>query len=385
MYCLQHMVEAVSAVLVAYEIMAGWRHLTSAWSTLTHEVWFHLVATPIMDAWDDLVDFAICPWYHPLASLNQVLPPFARLFWELLGRSPIFWFISITFMLRWTYCDYYRYVAVGGGEKPSSIRGWLRTKYLSFVLRILRVNVLSYPFLDSTTDPYRGILFNLARRQGERPTILGLDPQRQGDQQVAPNTHAAMVAILEKTAAANPGTLVMGPSLVEKHVRALKKRLPAGLAHATPDTAAEWGGEVSYVHTSDGSAHVVLHPADCAEVIRKGWGERPPLACAAENPIWRFWYHIVCGERLPLPFNMVLVYAPRDWAEMDVFARIVDAAVWFAVPPDVGVDASTPGEMTPSRIPSLDGVAPSVNGVSPTLNGNSAALNWDAPAVDGDA
>lgn len=382
MYFLQHTAEAIWAVLVEGIIVAGWRRLTSADSMLTHEVWEYLVTTPIMDAWDDLVDYAICPWYHPWASLNQVLTPFVRFFWELLGHSPIFWFIFVTFTLRWTYCDYYRYVAVGRGDTPPTIWGWWRTKYLSFYLRILRVNVLSHPFLDPTTNPYRGILFNLACRQGERPTILGLEFQRQGNQEAAPNTHAAMVAILEQRAAANPGALVMEPSLVEAHLRALKRRLPAGLASGTPNTAAEWGGEIAHVLTSDSSAHVVLHPADCAEVIRKGWGERPPLACAAENPIWRFWYHTVCGQRLPLPSNMVLVYAPRSRAEMDVFARIVDAAVWFAVPPAAGVDASTPGETTPSRTPSLNGVALSVNGVSPSLSGDASSLNGDAPAVN---
>lgn len=376
---LQHTAEAIWDVLVERMILAGWRNLTSAEFMLTHEAWAYLIDTPIMEAWDDFVDYAICPWLHPWASLNQVLTPFLRFFWELLGHSPVFWFIFITFTLRWLYCDYYRYVAVGGGERPSSIRGWWRTKYLSFYLRILRVNVLSRPFLDPTTNPYRGILFNLARRQGGRPTILGLDPQRQGNQEAAPNTHAAMVAILEQRAAANPGALVMGPSLVEAHLRALKRRLPAGL------TAAEWGGEIAHVLTSDSSAHVVLHPADCAEVIRKGWGERPPLACAAESPIWRFWYHTVCGERLPLPFNMVLVYAPRNRAEMDMFAGIVDAAVWFAAPLAAGVDAPTSAETTPFRTPIENGVSPALNGVDPSMNGNSPVLNGVSPSLNGDA
>lgn len=377
---LQHTVEAIWDVLVERMILAGWRHLTSAEFMLTHEVWAYLVDTPIMDAWDDLVDYAICPWLHPWASLNQVLTPFVRFFWELLGHSPVFWFFFIAFMLRWTCCDYYRYVAVGRGATPPTIRGWWRTKYLSVYLRILRVNVLSRPFLDPTTEPYRGILFNLARRQGARPTILGLDPQRQDNQEAAPNTHAAMVA------SARGGTQP-------------RRDAPARPQETPPGRPGIWnaqyrrrvGRRIAHVLTSDSSAHVVLHPADCAEVIRKGWGERPPLACAAENTIWRFWYHTVCGERLPLPFNMVLVYAPRNRAEMDVFARIVDAAVWFAAPLAAGVDASTPGETTPFRTPiengvspALNGVDPSLNGDSPVLNGVSHSLNGDAPALNGD-
>ncbi|KKY33256.1 putative xylosidase glycosyl [Diaporthe ampelina] len=285
--------------------------LKTVWHDVTDEVWgdlmhrnsviSYLIDNTIMEVWCDFVDKALCPWYHPLGSLRQVLSPVVIFFWGILG-----------------------------GGTPSTFAGWFRTKYLLFFCRVfLRVDVLSNPFLDPMTEPYRGRLFDLAPREGGRPAILGLAPQRQGDQKAAPDTEAAMVAILERKAAENPTALVMERSLVEGHLRSLKRRLPAGLAPATPGTVAEWGGEVSHVHKLDSSAHVVLHPADCAEVIQKGWAERHPLGCAAENPVWVFWHHTICRKRLPLPHNIVLVYAPRDEAEMAMFERIVDAAAWF--------------------------------------------------------
>lgn len=329
-----HSILALFRGLVHLKIKTGWRHLTSHEFMVKHEYISYFLDSQVRDYWDDLVEYGICPWYHPLASLTQVLTPLLIFLWEIFGKSPVFWLLFITLIARWVYHSYYRYLAVGRGGTPSTFGGWWRTKYLLFYCRVLlRVNVLSSPFLDPMTEPYRGMLFDLDPREGERPTVLGLAPQRQGNQKASPDTEAAMVAILERKAAENPGALVIGPSLVEGHLRALKRRLPAGLAPATPMTVAEWGGEISHVRRLDSSAHVIMHPADCAEVIQKGWGERHPLGCAAENPVWRFWHHTICRKRLPLPHNIVLVYAPRTDAELAMFGRIVDAAAWFAMLP----------------------------------------------------
>lgn len=321
---------------------ALWHNVTdNAWGLKNgNSVVWYLMENNIMDVWDDFLETAVCPWYEPLGSLRQVLTPFVVVFWEVLGKSPVFWLIFTIWLMRWVYYDYYRYLAVGRGGTPSTFAGWWRTKYLLFICRVLlRVDTLSDPFLDPITEPYRGRLFDLAPREGERPTILGLALQRQSDQKASPDTEAAMVAVLERKAAEKPDMLAMAPSLVEGQLRSLQRRLPAGLAPATPRTVAEWGGEISHVHKLDSSAHVVMHPSDAAEVIQKGWGERHPLGCAAENPVWVFWHHTVCRKRLPLPHNIVLVYAPRNEAEMAVFERIVDAAAWFHTLPEPAEEA----------------------------------------------
>ncbi|KAH8761110.1 hypothetical protein F5883DRAFT_391306, partial [Diaporthe sp. PMI_573] len=247
----------------------------------------------------------------------------------------VFWIVSTFASARWVYNDYYRFLAVGRGGTPSTFYGWYRTKVLLFITNyILRVDVFGAPFVHPMFEPYRGILFDLPPRQGERPTILGLAPQRQGNQRVSPQTGAAMVVILERKAAENPETLVVEQSYLEGHLRALKRRLPAGAMPGTIETTAEWGGEAVHTHGLDGSAHVVLHPADAAEVIRAGHGERHPFGCCAEHWIWRFYHHTIRGICLPLPSNFVLVYAPRCEDEMAIFERIVDAAVWFHTLPE---------------------------------------------------
>jgi len=77
--------------------------------------------------------------------------------------------------------------------------------------------------------------------------------------------------------------------------------------------------EVAHVHATeeagDGSCHVLLAPRDCVEVIKKGWGERHPLA--------GMWGKVAEG--------WVMVYAPREWGEVGVVRGIVEAAVRAAL------------------------------------------------------
>ncbi|KAF1966205.1 hypothetical protein BU23DRAFT_584526 [Bimuria novae-zelandiae CBS 107.79] len=79
-------------------------------------------------------------------------------------------------------------------------------------------------------------------------------------------------------------------------------------------------GEISHVHAGlDGSVHVVLHPADCKKVIERGWGQRFPFSGADLNPI------------LPIsvPVTYLLIYAPRDEADVDTVITIIRAGVHF--------------------------------------------------------
>lgn len=259
-------------------------------------------------------------------------------------------------LLRWAYHDFDRYLRVGRGGTPSTFSGWCQVKLLSFIAHyIFMVDIFGDPFIDPMYEPRRGQLFNLPGRPSDRPTVVGLVPQRQANQWASRETEAAIIALLERKAAGNPTALVMDPhSFFEPNLRALKRRLPAGAVPGAPGTEAEWGGEIAHAHY-ESSSHVVLHPADAAELIRAGWGERHPLACCAEHWLWREYHHNWRGVRLPLPNNFVLVYAPRDEAEMAVFERIVDAAIWFHTLPQNG-DSTRPApnpDPSPPVVPVL--------------------------------
>lgn len=87
----------------------------SAWDDFMdkHSVVSYLVETTIMDAWDDLTEYGINPWYHPVASFKQVMKPLLRFFWEIFGKSPVFWLIVAVWTIRWAYSNYnFYYTAV---------------------------------------------------------------------------------------------------------------------------------------------------------------------------------------------------------------------------------------------------------------------------------
>ena len=74
------------------------------------------------------------------------------------------------------------------------------------------------------------------------------------------------------------------------------------------------GREFAHIHPPpEGSLHVALPPSLASEAIERGWAEIHPVA------------------RLGLiPGNVVMVYAPRDDAEVQVVVALVRSALAFA-------------------------------------------------------
>lgn len=93
----------------------------------------------------------------------------------------------------------------------------------------------------------------------------------------------------------------------------LRDSCAAGPAHAFMI-----GREFCHLHpVSDGSLHLNL-PEDVVQVaIDKGWAERHPLA-----------------DRGLIPGNVVMVYGPRDEAELEVVKALIAASHRFAHPTD---------------------------------------------------
>jgi hypothetical protein len=75
--------------------------------------------------------------------------------------------------------------------------------------------------------------------------------------------------------------------------------------------------------------HMTMHPADANLMIAHGWGERHPLARGG----W-------CRKFVPREF--VLVYAPRDEAEVEIMAKFIAASVWWVSGIDVNGDEEGP-------------------------------------------
>lgn len=74
------------------------------------------------------------------------------------------------------------------------------------------------------------------------------------------------------------------------------------------------GNEFAHVHPpDDGSMHMMIPENDVPELLDKGWGEIHPLV-----PVGR------------MPPTLVLVFGPRDDAELDVIMGLIDASYQFA-------------------------------------------------------
>ncbi len=77
------------------------------------------------------------------------------------------------------------------------------------------------------------------------------------------------------------------------------------------------GREFAHVHPPfDGSFHMILSARDCDQVVAAGWGELHPLAIAGL-----------------IQRTTVMVYAPRDEAEIEIVLAIAQASQRFAMTP----------------------------------------------------
>lgn len=224
----------------------------------------------------------------------QVLQP--SLSCTLLALSPAPWII---------YNDYQNFLSLGPGGTPPTFLGYLKITYL-------RLFALSDPYSPATfteriypsTGYYQRNQSWLPVRNGPRPKIAGIAPQRQLDQPGSKKTYQMLRAGLESLAAQHPESLRIGTSCFEKKGLALFARNPIN---------ATCRGEVCHVHHSDRSLHMNLHQDDAKVVLEKGWGERHPLARGG----WM---------RAYVPREFVMVYAPRNRVELDAVCRIIEAA-----------------------------------------------------------
>jgi hypothetical protein len=74
------------------------------------------------------------------------------------------------------------------------------------------------------------------------------------------------------------------------------------------------GREFAHVHPPyDGSMHMMLPPEAVDEVLAKGWGEPHPMA-----------------RRGLIPPTAVMVYAPRDAAEVEAILHMIGVSYRFA-------------------------------------------------------
>jgi hypothetical protein len=208
--------------------------------------------------------------------------------------------------------DYKAFLSLGPGGTPGTPLGYVKIKLLSLIC--LRDPLRAMP-VPPHFRPQKGY-FNddaLGLRKGERPLVQGIAPQRQQTQKSNASVYKQLVARLQSLTHDPRNRLVERTSCFEKH--------SSGLFTSIPITRT-CGGEICHAHPSDGSMHLTLHPSDAKLMLENGWGERHPLARGG----W-------CRRFVPKEF--VLIYAPRDDAELDMVMQIVAASIWWVSGIDV--------------------------------------------------
>ena len=147
----------------------------------------------------------------------------------------------------------------------------------------------------------------LPKRSGSRPRTTPTNPHTQLEQ----NPERAVVEELARRVFAFPGVEKRPSAISVPGARALwlREELATG-----PQEAFMIGREFAHIHPMpDGSLHAALPLESAQEAISKGWAEQHPVA--------RMGY---------IPQNVVMIYAPSDWQEIEVVAELVVEAYPYA-------------------------------------------------------
>jgi hypothetical protein len=149
---------------------------------------------------------------------------------------------------------------------------------------------------------------DLPKRSGARPDTNPCLPHDQRSQN-APRK--IWTQLLDRVFASEQFADASGPhqSLVSlPSSQALFMKPGASLRHAMV------GREFAHVHGEhDGSLHLLLSPADAKFAVDQEWAE----------------LHLLAGEH-GLPPGLVMVYAPRDEAELEIIVKIIEASYVYA-------------------------------------------------------
>jgi hypothetical protein len=217
--------------------------------------------------------------------------------------------------------DYFTFLSYGPGGLPYNAKGWLMSSFARLIAaETLSTSPYTNPALPLADEPPHLPPSFPPPRAGGRPN-LGTHPvpQRQLDQLPAEEVRQKLVAgfaALGKRAE-EKGLVEIRRSGFERHFDALyvsKERQWHTLVQ-------QMGGEFAHIHAGlDGSIHVTLHPADCKAVVEAGWGQRHGFSGVAL-------LRRIAGFSLPV--NYVLVYAPRNGAELDIAMTIIKASIGF--------------------------------------------------------
>ena len=150
-------------------------------------------------------------------------------------------------------------------------------------------------------------MFDLPRRAGAKPKTTSTKPHQHQSQNPTPDVYE----LLLRKAFDFPHVERRPSAISVPGAQALW--LAEAVASARPE-AFLIGREFAHVHPPyDGSMHMMLPPEVVNEVLAKGWGEPHPMV-----------------RRGLIPPTAVMVYAPRDAAEVEAILHMIGISYRFA-------------------------------------------------------
>lgn len=221
--------------------------------------------------------------------------------------------------LSYAITSYRGYLALGRGGMPYNVLGWALQGLLQLLAKwdTRDPSPFANPRYRKATEPHGGKTFfdtPIPERAGDRPTVPGyVAPQRQTSQQPVDVEVMSkrMRAYLDGVLIANTGVLVSKPSGLEGVGTPAVFLDDSSGATEMPGFIRGLKGETAHIHP-ECSSHVTLSMADAEEVVRKGWGERHRLSGVG-----------------PMPWSYMLIYAPRDDGEFEVWKVVIQAGLRF--------------------------------------------------------
>lgn len=254
--------------------------------------------------------------------------------WYVVLENPPYWVSLMMYLLltlqishqtlKTCQADFQAFLDLGPGGTPSTWNGFKRITLNAWFGKI---NVLKPPKHNMGA----GYLESLPIRQGVRPFVGGIAPQRQLDQRNTPEVFDYLLTWLDHFAAENSTHLHKDMSFLEKKTEAIFSRCDC----VNDPLFRVFGSEICHPHHVDGSLHVMLHPEDIRTVIEASWGERQPLA---RGDGWWTWWHFVTEGRPPVPEHLCFTYAPRTYEEVCIVMKIVEAGARYVANSENGCD-----------------------------------------------
>uniref|UniRef100_A0A3G9JYH7 Luciferase n=1 Tax=Neonothopanus nambi TaxID=71958 RepID=LUZ_NEONM len=212
--------------------------------------------------------------------------------------------------------DYQTFLEVGPSYAPQNFRGYI----IVCVLSLFRQEQKGLAIYDRLPEKRRW-LADLPFREGTRPSITSHIIQRQRTQLVDQEfaTRELIDKVIPRVQARHTDKTFLSTSKFEFHAKAifLLPSIPINdpLNIPSHDTVRRTKREIAHMHDyHDCTLHLALAAQDGKEVLKKGWGQRHPLA----------------GPGVPgPPTEWTFLYAPRNEEEARVVEMIVEASIGY--------------------------------------------------------